>query len=167
MKIRAARPSDARRLAEIHVETWRATYPGVMPQKLLDSLSVDERERQWQAWIPDARTTAFVAERDGEVVGFVNVGPSFTEDGVGELYAIYVVPDSHGTGAGPALMDAAVATLRERWDEAILWVATENPRARRFYERHGWVADGERIDDSWPGASVPEVRYRLTGLQRR
>ena len=65
------------------------------------------------------------------------------------------------------LMEAAVAAPTERWDEAILWVTTENPRARRFYERYSWVADGERIDDSIPGASVPETRYRLSGLGRR
>ena len=64
-------------------------------------------------------------------------------------------------------MDAAVRALSERWDEAMLWVATENPRARRFYERCGWIVDGERVDESIPGASVAETRYRLSGLARR
>ena len=87
--------------------------------------------------------------------------------GLGELYAIYVVPGAQGTGAGSALMEAAVGSLGERFEEAILWVATENPRARGFYERHGWSVDGERIDDSIPGVSLPETRYRLSGLGRR
>jgi ribosomal protein S18 acetylase RimI-like enzyme len=166
VNVRPARPDDARRLAEIHVETWRATYPGVMPQELLDSLSVDSRERLWQEWIPNPEVAVFVSEASGEVVGFVSVGPCLTEPEIGELYAIYVVPAAHGTGAGPALMDTAVASLGERWEEAILWVATENPRARRFYEREGWVADGERVD-SFGGAEVPETRYRRSGLSRR
>jgi ribosomal protein S18 acetylase RimI-like enzyme len=166
VNVRAARPEDARRLAEIHVETWRATYQGVMPQALLDTLSVDGRERQWQEWIPHSETTAFVAEAGGRIVGFVHVGPCRSSPEIGELYAIYVVPAAHGTGAGPALMDAALEALRARWDEAILWVATENPRARRFYERHGWVVDGERVD-VFGGADVPETRYRLSGLRRR
>jgi GNAT superfamily N-acetyltransferase len=165
--VRLARPGDARRLAEIHVETWRATYPGVVPQEVLDGLSVERREQQWERWIPDPASTAFVAEIDGEVVGFVNVGPSFSTAGLGELYAIYVVPAAQGTGAGSALMEAAVDALGERFEEAILWVATENPRARRFYERHGWTVDGERIDDSIPGVSLPETRYRLSGLGQR
>ena len=38
MNVRPARPEDARRIAEIHVETWRATYPGVVPQEVLDEL---------------------------------------------------------------------------------------------------------------------------------
>jgi ribosomal protein S18 acetylase RimI-like enzyme len=165
--VRPARAEDARRIAEIHVETWRATYPGVMPQQLLDDLSVDERERNWTSWLAHPETDVFVAEHDNEVVGFVNAGRSWGVPGAGEVYAIYVVPKAQGIGAGRALMDAAVAALEKRWDEAILWVASENPQARRFYERYGWVADGERIDDSFAGASVPETRYRLSSLKRR
>ncbi len=167
MNVRPARLEDARRIAEIQVETWHATYAGVMPQEVLDGLSVDDRERDWQQWIPHPETDSFVVELDGEIRGFVSVGPSWTSRGIGELYAIYVTPDAHGRGAGLALMDAGVRALSERWDEATLWVATENPRARRFYERYGWVVDGERVDDSIPGASVPETRYRLSGLGRR
>ena len=167
MNVRPARLEDARRLGEIHVETWRATYPGVMPQEVLDGLSVDDRERDWQEWIPDPETEAFVAELDGRIVGFVNVGPSWMDRTIGELYAIYVTPDAHGRGAGVALMDAGVRALSRRWNEAMLWVATENPRARRFYERYGWEVDGERVDDSIAGASLPETRYRLSGLGRR
>jgi ribosomal protein S18 acetylase RimI-like enzyme len=167
VNVRPARPEDARRLGEIHVETWRATYPGVMPQELLDSLSVDAREQLWKEWIPSPEVTVFVAESDGEVVvGFVSIGPCVTVPEIGELYAIYVVPQAHGAGAGPALMEAAVASLGERWDEAILWVATENPRARRFYEREGWITDGERVE-SFAGTAVPETRYRRSGLRQR
>jgi GNAT superfamily N-acetyltransferase len=43
-------------------------------------------------------------------------------------------------------------------DEAVLWVAEANARARRFYEREGWTLDGEtRTSPLGP----PEVRYRL------
>jgi ribosomal protein S18 acetylase RimI-like enzyme len=166
VNVRHARLEDARQLAEIHVETWRATYAGVMPQEVLDGLSVDDREGLWREWIPHAETEVFVAELDGELVGFVSVGPNWSSPDIGELYAIYVLPCAHGSGVGPALLEAATAALARGWDEAILWVATENPRARRFYERHGWVVDGERLD-TIAGASVPETRYRLSGLRRR
>ena len=154
MNVRPARPEDARRIAEIHVETWRDTYPGVIPQEVLDGLSVDERERLWQEWIPHPETRAFVAELDGGVVGFVT-STCWTDRAIGELDAIYVAPAGQGQGAGLGRMQAGAGALAERWDEAILWVATENPRARRVYERYGWAVDGERIDDSIPGASVP------------
>lgn len=167
MSVRRARPDDARAIAEVHVDTWRTTYPGIVPQEVIDSLTVERREGQWTRHIPNPEHAVFVAEVGGRVEGFVSVGPSRFAEGEGELSAIYVRVPAQGTGMGDALMNAAVEWLAERWDEATLWVATENPRARRFYERHGWVEDGERVDDSIAGASIPETRYRLSGLGRR
>ena len=48
----------------------------------------------------------------------------------------------------------------------MLWVAEENPRARRFYELYGWTAETTRVEKFSPGAEVTEVRYRLSGLDR-
>jgi ribosomal protein S18 acetylase RimI-like enzyme len=165
--VRPADTTDARGIAEVHVETWRATYGGVMPQHVLDELDVGERERMWTRLIAHADLSVFVAESEGRTVGFANVGACRDEPATGELYAIYVRPSLHGSGAGQALMDASVRWLAERWDEAVLWVATENPRARRFYERNEWTVDGERVDESLVGAPLPETRYRLSGLKRR
>ena len=89
------------------------------------------------------------------------------DDDTGELYAIYVRPNSWSTGAGLALMDAGVDWLAERWPEAVLWVAEENPRARRFYERYGWIAGTTRVEEVVPGAHISEVLYRLSGLDQR
>jgi hypothetical protein len=58
-------------------------------------------------------------------------------------------------------MAAALATLRERYATSILWVAEDNPRARRFYEREGWTLDGARKEDELLGVTVAEVRYRI------
>ena len=45
----------------------------------------------------------------------------------------------------------------------MLWVFEDNPRARRFYEREGWVADDRRTEVI-RGVETVEVRYRLSGL---
>jgi ribosomal protein S18 acetylase RimI-like enzyme len=167
LSVRRATPGDARAIAEVQVETWRATYVDVMPAEVLEALDVGERERMWRRFAVAEDFGVFVAEREERVVGFVSVGACRDLEETGELFAIYVAPDSWDTGAGLALMEAAVAWLAERWDEAVLWVATENPRARRFYERYGWLVDGERVDTSLVGAPVPETRYRLSGLKQR
>ena len=165
--VRRATPDDARAVAEVQVETWRATYVGVMPQTVLDKLDVDDRERTWRGWTSSEAAATFVAEREGEVVGFVSVGPCRMAEEAGEVYAIYVCPTAWGTGAGLALMHAGVDWLAERWPEAILWVADENPRARRFYELYGWTPETTRIEEVVPGTSILEVGYRLSGLDRR
>ena len=161
--IRRATTDDARTIAGIQIKTWRAAYVGVMPQLVLDALDLDERARAWGQWIGTKTTAEFLAERSGAGVGFVSAGPCRHEEAVGEVYAIYVRPDAWGTGSGWALMDAAVAWLAERWQEAILWVAEENPRARGFYERYGWVAEGDsrrggRPRRRRPRGPVPPLR---------
>lgn len=37
--IREAIESDVEAIAHVHVASWRETYPGIMPQPILDSLS--------------------------------------------------------------------------------------------------------------------------------
>src|SRR5919201_18489 len=86
--------------------TWRATYRGMMPDYVLDSLGYDgSRRRQMMAHLHPGQFV-LVAEHDGEVVGFVNGGRSRVEDAAhpGEIYAIYVLPSHHGHGHGAALM---------------------------------------------------------------
>jgi GNAT superfamily N-acetyltransferase len=80
---------------------------------------------------------------------------------VGELWGLYVDPEAWGSGAAAALLAASVDALRGRgFTEAVLWVLEDNPRARRFYEREGWTADGARKEEEFLGVVVTEIRYR-------
>lgn len=166
VRVRTARPADARPVARIQVDTWRAAYAGIVPQPVLDAMNVGEGEEGWRAWIADEGGRLFVAENADGAVGFASVGHCRDLERVGELYAIYVLPERWGAGVGGALMDAAAEWLLARWAEAVLWVAKENPRARAFYERLGWIPEESRVEEVAPGTFVPEVRYRLSRLDR-
>jgi len=163
--IREARPEDARSIALVHVRTWQIAYRGQVPDEFLDSLSVDRREEAWKAWFAGEEirpNEVFVAELDGAVVGFANVGNCRDEDvddETGELRAIYLLPDYWDTRTGAALMDAATDALRGRFKRAMLWVLDSNDRARRFYDRGGWLFDGTTKDDDSRGFVLREVRY--------
>jgi hypothetical protein len=41
----------------------------------------------------------------------------------------------------------------------MLWVVRENARARRFYERNGWSADGATKTQAFGEQPVTELRY--------
>jgi GNAT superfamily N-acetyltransferase len=76
-----------------------------------------------------------------------------------ELYAIYVVPAHWSSGAGRALLTEAVERARSvGFARMSLWVLEENARARRFYERAGFTATGERLARPELG-NVAQVRY--------
>ena len=164
--VRRATERDARGIALVHVDTWRAAYAGLLPASFLARLSVDAREVGWRTALRDPApgSSIRVALRGARCVGFVSVGPSREPDGagLGEVYAIYVDPSEWGTGVGGALMEQAIDDLRGAgFDAATLWVFDDNPRARRFYERYGWRADGARQELDVEGTKVWEVRYRL------
>ena len=163
MEIRPARPEDAAAVAAVHVRTWQAAYDHVFGAERLATLDAQlpQRVERWERVLRD-EGGVWVAEEDGRVVGFVSIGPEREEPAVGELYAIYVLPEAWGSGAGTALMREAVAALQDAYGgEAVLWVLEDNPRARRFYEREGWSHDGGRKTDTLLGVEISEVRYRL------
>ena len=161
MDVRRARPEDARAIAQVHAETWREAYEHVFGAERLASVTVDARLEQWERILRIGQSDVFVAAADG-IVGFVSTGDSRDADAEAELFAIYVLPDAWGSGAGSALMRAGVEAMRLRASgDAVLWVLDDNPRARRFYEREGWTLDGERKEDEYLGLRVAEVRYRI------
>ncbi|MGZ8706828.1 MAG: N-acetyltransferase family protein [Gaiellaceae bacterium] len=153
--IRPGTPDDAEGVARVHVETWQAAYARALPREQLQALSVEEAVERSRHWPP-----TFVAERDGEILGFVSVGTSRDPATDGELFAIYVHPEQWGTGVGRALIEAGEEELRRLGhQDAVLWVLDDNPRARRFYELAGWSVDGTAREIHIFGFDVAEVRY--------
>jgi GNAT superfamily N-acetyltransferase len=165
-------------LGWIHVESWRAAYRGIVADDVLDGLDAGRRGRDWLHWIIEpGATTSVVAERweDGALVGMATVGPyrpnpdatsdQLTGQGWGELWLLYVDPESWGSGVAGELLGAAEAALVGLgYEHAALWVFAANPRARRFYERHGWEDDGTRLDFELGGRAVTEARHRRSLL---
>jgi L-amino acid N-acyltransferase YncA len=166
--IRPASEADLPAVARIHVDGWRWAYRGLVPDRLLDSLSVDRREEMWRQ--SSARRVPgwelFVAERDGEVIGFIGCGPASDDDAeerTGEVYAIYLRPDVVGTGVGRDLFARATKHLQESgFRQATLWVLADNARTRRFYEIAGWKPDGSEKTEEWEGFPLRETRYRIS-----
>lgn len=92
----------------------------------------------------------FVAEREGRIVGFAFAGSAQHPDAKKNiepardlhLFSLYLLDEEHGAGTGHALLEATIGQ-----EPAQLWVISANDRARRFYERHGFRADGHEVAD--------------------
>src|SRR5450631_1696360 len=105
VSIRAATVEDASAISHVHVESWRATYKGIVPEEHLASLSEAEHVPLWRKWLA-LEVQAFVAAMNGEVVGFACGGRirEPLQDYGAELYAIYLLPQAQGHGLGSALL---------------------------------------------------------------
>jgi GNAT superfamily N-acetyltransferase len=144
--IRNAEPGDARAIARVHVESWRSTYTDLLPQSFLASLDVDLRARMWTAQIADGKSATLVAERDGDVVGFISGGPSreTIDDYDAELYAVYLLHEHQGCGIGRAMVSALVRSLREQGFSAMLVLVLEKNPAVTFYAGLGGTPIGKK-----------------------
>ena len=161
MRIRRALPSDAPGIARVHVESWRSTYVGIVPDDYLASLDRNERERVWRRLVADDSQISYVAEdrRDG-IVGFVSGGPARMDDipYSGELYAIYLLEQHQRQGIGRRLVGELCAwLLSQDLTSMYTWVLEENPY-RRFYESLGGT-EFRRETMSIGGHDLVEVAY--------
>ena len=131
------------------VELWRRTWQQHYPQ-----IDFNERVAWWRArWRDElvANATITVAETGGRMVGFVTVDPRTLD-----LDQIVVAPEAWGSGVAGALIDEAKRISPRGLD---LHVNTDNARAIRFYEKHGFAISGEALN--WrSGAAVHKMSWR-------
>lgn len=169
MMIRPAVPDDANILARIHVAGWQASYGGLVDQKFLDSLDVNEREKNWIDWMKQGDTSVLIADDSaGKPMGFISFGRLRTPPPGGspirplytaEVYAIYLLPESWGQGVGRGLMAAAAVALKDRKHKSLcLWVLEGNKRAIAFYRALGGQKCGSKIVEIG-GRNLPEIAF--------
>lgn len=146
--IRKATQDDIPAIASLHINGWKAAYGGgLVDQAYLDSLSVEQRIKDWQGWMAAGESQTLIAEKDGQAVGFITTGrtktappgsspirPMFSA----EVYALYLDQSVWRQGVGTALLKQAAIDLKElKHSSLCLWVLDGNARAKAFYEKMG------------------------------
>lgn len=161
--LRAATPDDAEGVAIVRIDSWRTTYRGIIPDSYLDAMDVEESMALWRRVLTAAsRTTSvFVAELDGEIVGFA-AGKMLDEERFGlnaELAALYLQPRIQRVGIGHSLVRLVVAAhLAQGAHGLIAWVLSRNKIARQFYEKMGAELLIEQ-PFNWDGMDLVEAGY--------
>jgi len=92
-----------------------------------------------------------IAEVGGERCGFVLVRPAGVA-GAPYIVSIAVAGTHRSQGVGAALLAHVEQAFRTRSRHLFLCVSSFNPRARQFYERHGFMAIGTLRDFIIEGA---------------
>lgn len=160
MQIREAKPEDAEAIARVHLESWKTTYPGLIPQSYIDGLKVEDGVVRWRERLAGDGPVVFVAEDEAGLFGFAAGGAVMhpVEGFDGELGAIYLLASHQKHGAGRALVRAVAGELRERgFRNLVVWALRDNP-ACGFYERLGGMRVAEQ-PIAIGGVELPEVAY--------
>jgi ribosomal protein S18 acetylase RimI-like enzyme len=152
LTIRPAEAGDSAAVAAVVKESWlhanRDLLPGDSFSRLAHSSHVSALvAREWR--------DVLVAIFNEEIVGAVGVNPA------GVIWMLYVLPTHQGLGAGSALYEAAIGTLKRAGRrKALLEVLAANENAVAFYRARGWVPEGRRTEHI-PGFRFTAVRMGL------
>jgi ribosomal protein S18 acetylase RimI-like enzyme len=162
--VREAVCADAEAIARVHVASWRTTYRGIMPDAVLDGLSVAERQGMWEQQLCEGRSDLCIyvaASTEAQVIGFASGGrPQAEIPGYdAELHTVYLLAEHQGKGVGRRLMGAVARCLHARGARRlVLWVLADNQPSRRFYEGLGGVVVTQQPFEIG-GATLDEVAY--------
>lgn len=159
LTVRTAIPSDAAAIAEIHVETWRDAYAGILPAAFLGDPVKRAFTSYWRDVDIQPADVVLVAENNG-LCGFIAVWcrPAPYIDN------LHVMPSLRAQSIGTALLKSAAAELLARAHKsAYLWVFEHNPKAIRFYQRMGGVIATKAPQDIF-GYSIPSLKIEWRDL---
>jgi L-amino acid N-acyltransferase YncA len=159
-RIRRASTGDARSIARVHVDSWRSTYAGIVPDGVLTALSVDDRAKMWDKMLAAEDALMFVAEDETGVFGFACGGR--LREALGsydaELYAIYLLRESQGKGAGRSLFQVLVTALQKAgYSSMALWVLKDNSAVRFYQHMRGKGIASKQIEMG--GAQLEEIAF--------
>jgi len=92
--IRPATIDDSAGIADAHMSSWRTTYRGLIPQEVLDGLSVEKRTVSWREIFLQGEGMTFVVDNSSTIEGFSSIAPIRDTDKdpttSSELYSLYL-----------------------------------------------------------------------------
>ena len=145
--IREATVADCPAVAKVHVQSWRDSFAGIVPQSFLDKMSVEQRAKAFGSRFPDSSYKMYVAEIPGRgIVGFADFGEprEIIAAYEGELYAIYLLPEFQRKGIGERLFNRGVKFLIESGKHSMYLLALEVSPYKSFYEKMGGQVIGKK-----------------------
>ncbi len=153
--IRPAQPADASRLAEILVFAKRAAYRDIFQDDYGSFAQIQVLPLALEFAQGAGLEDIFVAEEAGIIKGMMRWKGRGAE---AELCELYVDPFFQGDGLGKKLLAQFFCLARAYGaKKARLWVLEQNSRARSFYEKSGFAANGNVTLE--PGYSVRKLEY--------
>ncbi len=156
--IRLARPEDAPDMAETHIRSWEVAYRGIVPAEYISQKNAS-RHDLYARVITEKNDTNYIIQYAGKTVGLMKIAPPQDDDLGDEFYevqSLYLHPDYFRMGIGSKALEFAFEKARNLSKTAMaVWVLADNINSIRFYEKHGFIADG-KIKDA-PYGKVNEI----------
>lgn len=160
LEVREAAAEDVEAVVDVAEAAWYAAYGGFLdPATVQRGLEENYDPELVEGAVEHENIAFFVAEADGEVVGFASAEQTWADEV--ELHTVYVHPDRWGEGAGSALLERVEAWARDRGVDRIACAAfSENSIGIGFLEAAGFRR-GTEAKAEIAGELHPETEFEL------
>lgn len=162
--IKQATIADADNLGEVHAAAWKQAYVDIMPQEFLNTITTQNCSNEFLKNSNNTLMRYYIVYLLDKPVGILYISLSNAvnlKNISGEILALYILKDSCGKGYGTVTIDFAVHQLKSlSCKKIILWVLECNKKARKFYERNGFLFTGvKRV--IYIGKAFTQMQYIL------
>ena len=147
-------------ISNIYESSWKCAYKDIISQEYLDSIPTG----RWANSINKVGMNNLILIENGMIIGTASFCKSRwkTYNDYGEIVSIYFLPDYIGKGYGRLLLNKCIDKLKQcGFSKVLLWVLEDNHRARKFYEKSGFICSEIFMNDNIGGKDVREVLYFL------
>ncbi len=144
--VRDADLIDVEKIAYVHVESWKSTYRGLMPQNYIEAQTFALRQQLWRKIIENQLANVLVVESQSRVIGFACFGQPkhLKETNHYELSSIYFLSEYSNQGYGSQLyLECEKRLMKLNAESVTLWALDSNKAALHFYKKHGFQETGE------------------------
>jgi len=162
--IRYANINDAEILGRIHSESSKEGFKDIIPDNILiDVFSVERRTKSFIRELTEGSPTSAIVFEENEPAGFISFGKcrySNNDKSWTELWRIYLLPKFWGSGIAKELIEWGINEIhKSNFTNVELWVLEDNKRARKFYEKIGFIHDNTSQIIDIMGVGLKEIRY--------
>lgn len=154
-------PGDEAALAHIQTESWKAAFCDILSKDVLEQCTQpDAAAAMYRRLIETGYGHGYMLRVDGapHCIAWWSAAREEDMPGYAELICIHSLPGRWRQGYGRAMLETVLRDIRSAGYAAVmLWVFSENQRARRFYESFGFIFNGKTKND----AGACEVCYEM------
>jgi GNAT superfamily N-acetyltransferase len=151
LKIRPATAADVAAISKTYAQSWRTTYQGLAPDVFVNGMTEPAANAIFHDSLQSTGYDYFlhVAETpEGQIVGYADGGRerSHPEEGIGELYGLYLLKDFQRQGIGRKLWGASAQSLVQAGiDRMIVWVLEANTNHPFYVSLGGVLQTGVKL----------------------
>ena len=161
-KIIRAKKENAHEMALLHAISWEQAYSGIIPENIINDFTIEKREKIFSSAISSNPEEYYIFKVDDNLAGIASLNKSHEKnapDYIGEIYSIYFHPKYWGTPATYYGLQFCVDRLKTLGFKTVtIWVLNDNIRAKKFYEKNGFIPDGN-YQEMELGKKLLEIRY--------